>query len=139
MFSSCLPQKHEKQKQNLGLPWMTNFDHPLLIHFNVFFNIFLCTWFIWCYNNFTNFFIKWRMKSWSKSPKPCNYEGCLKLETPKFHEWWQFFISQNIQLEVLHNFTKLNFLKSNILCDFKMCLWWLIHFFGMWQCWSNVN
>ncbi len=39
-----------------------------------------------------NFHRFWSMTSNPKSPNTCNFEGCLKLETPKFQRW-QFFIS----------------------------------------------
>jgi len=39
-----------------------------------------------------NFHRFWSMTSNPKSPNTCNFEGYLKLETPKFQHW-QFFIS----------------------------------------------
>jgi hypothetical protein len=45
-----------------------------------------------------NFHRFWSMTSNTKSPNTCNFEGCPKLETPKFQHWQFFHFSSECEL-----------------------------------------
>jgi len=65
---------------------MANFDHPLLIHFNSFFNNFF-PHDVYLSQSFYN---KLSTTFQSKSPNTCNFESCPKLKSLNF-QWWYCF------------------------------------------------
>jgi hypothetical protein len=90
-----------------------------------------------------NFHRFWSMTSNPKSPNTCNFQGCPKLETPKFQHW-QFFISHlNVNFFPLKHpaqFHRVGFFKVQSFIWFA-CTFVKVgpSYFEVWQFCSIVN